>query len=65
MSADVRVRRAARDDEEIRHVGDAAQVEQHDVLRLVVDGDLRRALGAASAVPLVEVAGMKVRLTLR
>ena len=42
--ADVRVRRAAHDQEEVGHVGDAAEVEKRDVLSLVVDGDLRGAL---------------------
>ena len=42
--AHVRVRRAARDEEEVGHVGDAAKIEKHDVLSLVVDGDLRGAL---------------------
>jgi len=43
--ADVGVGSAARDDKEVRHVGDTFQAEHHDVVRLVVSGDQGGATG--------------------
>jgi hypothetical protein len=40
----VRIRCAAGDEEEVRHVGHAAQIEQNDVEGFGVEGDLRGAL---------------------
>ena len=48
--AHVRVRRAAGDDEEVGHVGDAAQVEQHDVVALCGRGRSGRRAGRARRV---------------
>ena len=42
-SPHVGVRRARRDDEVVRHVGDAVQVEDDDVIGFVVEADRRRA----------------------
>ena len=41
---DVSVRRAARDDEKIRHVGDTPQIQKDDILSLIIQRDLRGAL---------------------
>ena len=42
--ANVGVGRAARDDEKVGHVRDAFEAEDHDVVRLVIQGDGRRTL---------------------
>ena len=47
---DVRIGRAAGDDEEIRHVRDTPQVEQDDVVRLVVEADPGGPLGECQGI---------------
>jgi hypothetical protein len=42
--ADVRIGRAARQDKKISHIGDTTEIEDHDVIRFVLEADLGCAL---------------------